>query len=362
MIDPRNYSPEEVEALLARVGATPTVSRRLLSLVVGRGIFDPATWMKDHQISRRICDEVGILPRLTLQTSYISPADGFQKLVFQTLDGLKIETVIIPLHKSGAVSLCLSSQVGCAMGCIYCATAKMAQRRNLATWEIIDQLIQAREIAQAQGRRVTGAVFMGMGEPFLNYERVLAAAELMRCPYGASIRGKAITISTVGLVPEIDRFTRESRKFRLSISLGAATDEKRARLVPVAGRTSIQEVIAAARRYAEDRRDRVMLAYVCVGGVNCGEEDARALGSLIGDMPVRLDLIDVTDPSGELTPPSDTELKNFRDHLTRHLGQPVVRRYSGGRDIAAACGMLAGADGIANPIPPRSEPTLTVIS
>src|SRR6185312_8203833 len=173
--------------------------------------------------------------------------------------------------------LCLSSQVGCVMGCVYCATANMANRRNLATWEILDQWIQARDLARSQGRRVTGVVFMGMGEPFLNYERVLAAAEILRCPFGAAVAGKAITISTVGLVREIDRFTAEGHKYRLSISLGAATDAKRARLVPVASRTPVAAVMAAARRHALDRKDRVMLAYVCISGENVGEDDARAL-------------------------------------------------------------------------------------
>ena len=199
------------------------------------------------------------------------------------------------------------------MACTFCATARMPTRRNLATWEIIDQWVQARDLARSQGRRVTGAVFMGMGEPFLNYDRVIAAAELLRCPYGGRTAAGAITISTVGLVPEIDRYTTEGHKYRLSISLGAATDAKRARLVPVAARTPVAEVMAAARRHALDRRDRVMLSYVCISGENVGEDDARALGDLIGDTPVRLDLIDVTDPTGRFPPPSADEMRAFRD-------------------------------------------------
>jgi 23S rRNA (adenine2503-C2)-methyltransferase len=193
-----------------------------------------------------------------------------------------------------------------------------------------------------EGRRVTGAVFMGMGEPFLNYDRVLAAAELLRCPFGGAVAAQAITISTVGLVPEIDRFTRERRRFRLAISLGAATDAKREQLVPLAARTPVAEVMAAARRHSLARRDRVMLAYVCIGGVNVDESDARALADLIGDTAVRLDLIDVTDPTGRWHPPAPDEYRRFRDALSRHLKQPVVRRYSGGADIEAACGTLAG--------------------
>ena len=255
---------------------------------------------------------------------------------------MTVEAVLIPLHKAGAVSVCLSSQVGCVMGCAFCATARMATRRSLSTWEIVDQWVQARDLARSQGRRVTGTVFMGMGEPFLNYDRVLDAAELLRFPAGGRLAAKAITVSTVGLVPEIDRFTAEGRKFRLAISLGAATDAKRAWLVPAASRRPVAEVMAAARRYALDRRDRVTLAYVCLGGVNVGEDDARALGGLIGDTPVRLDLIDVTDPTGRFRPPNSDEMRAFRDALTRHVGQPVVRRYSGGKDVLAACGTLAG--------------------
>jgi 23S rRNA (adenine2503-C2)-methyltransferase len=314
----------------------------LLSAIVKRDVHDPAIWGRECQVPRRLQEAIGALPRLDLDASLVSPRDGFRKLRFRTADGLAVETVLIPLHKPGAASVCLSSQVGCSMGCTFCATARMPRRRNLETWEIIDQFIQARTLAKRLGRRVTGAVFMGMGEPFLNYDRVLTAADLMRCPSGGAVAARAITISTVGLVPEIDRYTREGHAFRLSISLGAATDAKRARLVPAAARTPVAEVMAAARRHALDRGCRVMLAYVCIAGENVGEDDARALGALIGDTPVRLDLIDVTDPTGRYTPPGAEELRAFRDDLTRYVGQPVVRRYSGGKDILAACGTLAG--------------------
>jgi 23S rRNA (adenine2503-C2)-methyltransferase len=323
-------------------GADARAVRRLYSAILGHGIHDPSVWGRSSQVPRRLSEAIGELPRLEQDRLQISERDGFQKIRFQTVDGLPIETVLIPLHRPGAASVCVSSQVGCAMGCVFCATARMPARRNLATWEIIDQWVQARDLARGQGRRVSGVVFMGMGEPFLNYDRVMAAAELLRCPFGGAVAAKAITISTVGLVPEIDRYTVERHKYRLAISLGAATDEKRARLLPVASRWPVREVMAAARRHASSRHDRVMIAYVCISGVNVGEDDARALGALIGDTPVRLDLIDVTDPTGRFLPPTPEELTCFRDALSRHLGQPVVRRYSGGADIQAACGTLAG--------------------
>jgi 23S rRNA (adenine2503-C2)-methyltransferase len=345
VLDPRDVSPEILLAMAGTLGVDDSTIRRLVSAVVGRGIDDPCTWGSQFQVPRRLRERIrDPLPRLKLERSVTSPSDRFQKLVFRTPDGLPLETVLIPLQKPGAVSVCLSSQVGCPMGCVFCATARMVVRRNLETWEIVDQLIHAREVVRAQGRRVTGAVFMGMGEPFLNYDRVLAAADLLRCPWGGSVRAQAITISTVGLVDEIDRFTDERRPFRLAISLGAATDAKRAKLLRVASRTPVATVMAAARRHAISRRDRVMIVYVCIGGVNVDESDAKALADLIGDTPVRLSLIDVTDPTGRWTRPAPDEYRRFRDVLAHCLHQPVVRRYSGGADIQAACGTLAGED------------------
>lgn len=344
-IDPRDVGPAELEAWAAARDCDAVVVRKLLSAIFRRGVLAPGRWMAESQIPKRLAETIGPLPlpRLRLDASVVSPGDGFQKLRFRTAEDLALETVLIPLHKEGAVSLCLSSQIGCAMGCTFCATARMTTRRNLKTWEIIDQFLQARDVVHSQGRRVTGAVFMGMGEPFLNYDNVMTAADLMRCSSAGTVAAKAITISTVGLVPEIDRFIREGRRYRLAVSLGAATDEKRRELVPVAARWPVADVVAAARRYALARRTRVTLAYVCISGVNVGEDDARALGELIGDTPVRVDLIEVTDPTGRYSPPTTEELQAFRDALTRHVGQPIVRRYSGGKDIQAACGTLAGA-------------------
>ena len=261
-------------------------------------------WGRDFKFPRRLREAIVYpLPRLEFERSVDLADRRFSEAAVPDGDGLAVETVLIPLHKPGAVSVCLSSQVGCAMGCVFCATARMTQRRNLETWEIIDQFVQAREIVDAQGRRVTGAVFMGMGEPFLNYDRVLAAADLLRCPFGGAVGAQSITISTVGLVPEIDRYTAEQRRFRLAISLGAATDAKRAQLVPVAAPHAGRRSHGGRARHAMARRDRVMLAYVCIGGVNVDESDALALAELIGDTPVRLDLIDVTDPTGSFRPP-----------------------------------------------------------
>ena len=348
LLDPRNHSPVEFFKLSESLGVSARNARRWLGRVIGQGEYDPLLWSKasiiNKDLTSQYISQINELASLQLEDIATSSKDGFRKLLFRTSDSLPLETVLIPLHKEGMLTVCLSSQVGCVMGCTFCATGRMLERRSLETWEIVDQLVQARKIARDSGQGISGVVFMGMGEPFLNYDRVLAAAELISFPVINAISAKAITISTVGVLSKIERFTKEDRPFRLSISLGAATDEKRAKLVPIAARTSINEIFSAARKHSEKIKDRVMLSYVCIAGENVSEEDAKALGDLIQDTPVRLDLIEVTDPSGRYQPPSEKEFNDFRDALTRYVKQPVVRRYSGGADIQAACGTLAGRD------------------
>jgi 23S rRNA (adenine2503-C2)-methyltransferase len=240
----------------------------------------------------------------------------------------------------------LSSQVGCALRCDFCATGRLGGIRSLKTWEI---LAQHRAIAAEAEHPIRGAVFMGMGEPFLNYENVIRAARILSDPAGPAIAAKAISISTAGVLPAIRRFTEEGHRFRLILSLGAPTAELRRQLMPIEDRWPLAEVLPAVRAHAEARGVRATLAYVVVGGVNATPEHARALGELVAGMRVKLNLIDVTDDTGQYRRATPEELAAFRNGLAA-LGVPVVRRYSGGADIAAACGTLAatrrGGDGV----------------
>ncbi|MDZ4786921.1 MAG: radical SAM protein [bacterium] len=341
VIDPRNQSPKELIQRAATLGLSENSARRLLGSVIGKGECSSETWFDQGILPKSHKEIFPKLRKLNLEKLLKSKTDGFEKAVFRTFDGLAIETVLIPLHKEGAVSLCLSSQVGCVMGCTFCATARLTKRRNLEAWEIVDQFLQCREIAESSKRKVTGVVFMGMGEPFLNFNNVISAAQLFCFPVFNAITAKSITISTVGLIEAINRYIDSKYPFRLSISLGAATDEKRAKLVPVAARSKVVDVMAAAKRYTLDRGTRINLSYVCISGENVSAEDAKALGALIGDTQVRLDLIDVSDSTGKFSAPTLAEMNEFRDALRKYVKQPVVRRYSGGADIQAACGTLA---------------------
>ena len=264
--------------------------------------------------------------------------DGFVKYLFRHGDGALSEAVRIPLEKPGTFTVCLSSQVGCAMQCAFCATGRLGLTRNLQAWEIVQSLVAVRD--EAPGR-VTGAVFMGQGEPLSNYDEVMQAAQVLSHPAGCAIAADAITISTVGLVPQIRRFATERRPYRLIVSLTSAVAERRRELLPVASKFSPEQVASALGAYAEACKTRVTIAWVLMAGVNTGQDELTALREIFGDLPLRINLIDVNDsrPDG-YRPPDATELASFRDRL-RALGVPVVRRYSGGRNKDAACGMLA---------------------
>jgi 23S rRNA (adenine2503-C2)-methyltransferase len=265
------------------------------------------------------------------------PADGFVKYLFRLHDGALAEAVRIPLEVAGRFTVCLSSQAGCAMGCTFCATGRLGLTRHLEPWEMVGQFLAVRQEAPGV---VSGAVFQGQGEPLHNYEAVMRAAEILAHPCGGRISAKAITISTVGLVPSIHRFARERRPYRLIVSMTSAVDARRRELLPVAGAWPVAEVAAAVRAYQQSCGGRVTLAWVVLGGINTGRDEVEALREHFDGVPMRLNLIDVNDAreNGYRRATPD-ELARFRDDL-RTLGWPVVRRYSGGAAAEAACGML----------------------
>jgi 23S rRNA (adenine2503-C2)-methyltransferase len=337
----KDHTAEELYALLAPCGVSPRLARRLQAAVLQRGGIPEQM----PEVPRRVLEQVRRatrIPQLTLLEKIVSPTDGFAKYLFRGAGPEPFEAVRIPLlHRPGDEKyiVCVSSQVGCAMGCVFCATGRMGFKRNLAAWEIVDQVMQVRDDSP---HPVRGVVFMGMGEPMLNYERVMQAARVLSDPCGLAIDARAITISTVGIVPMIRRFTVERRPYRLIVSLTAANPEQRRLLLPVESTHSLSELMSAVREYHEATGKRVILAWTLLRGVNTRAEDARRLAELTAGLPVQIDLIEVNDASGEFLPPSADELKAFRDALTAELGMPIVRRYSGGQDIHGGCGMLAG--------------------
>jgi len=279
----------------------------------------------------------GRTTRLELVERAASRVDPFVKYLFRSEDGELFEAVRIPLEKP-RFSVCLSSQAGCGLGCAFCETGRLGHRRDLEPWEIVEQFLSVRR--DSPERPVTGAVFQGQGEPLLNYENVIRAIAVLRHPCGGRIGSDRITISTAGILPAIERYTDEGHPYRLMVSLTSAFSEKRAALMPAGRAHGVPELAAAMTRHARARRDRVSLSWVLISGFNTGPEEARELGRLFRGVPVRLSVIDVNDPSGRFAPPSDEERGRFLSALAAE-GIAFRRRYSGGPDIHAACGLLA---------------------
>ena len=340
----KDCTATDLQAALDPLGVSLRLARRLQAAVV-RGDGFPASLPEvSPGLLDRIRREVR-LPRLATKGRWVSPRDGFAKYVF-TGDGPEpFEAVRIPLtHRAGQEKYvaCVSSQAGCALGCAFCATGRRGFARDLAAWEMVDQVVR---IQADSAHPVRGVVFMGMGEPLLNYDAVVRAARILSEPCGGAIAAKAISVSTAGVVPGIRRFAADKLPFRLIVSLTSADPARRREVMPVAEAHPLPELMAAIREYHAATGQRVTLAWTMIAGFNTRQEDAIQLAALVGDMPVTLDLIDVNDATGRFRPPTAGQLATFRDALRRHLRQPVARRYSGGADIHAACGMLAGAGG-----------------
>ncbi len=332
--------PEELTRLVQDAGAPaePRHARRYLAHRISHG----RRGRPDKPLPRTFVEAVERLTddrRLEVVERARDEDDGFVKYLFRSPDGAETEAVRIPLEKPGRFTVCLSSQVGCAMRCDFCATGRLGLTRNLEAWEIVSAFCTVRDEVRESGGRVTGAVFMGQGEPFHNYDQVIQAAKILSHSCGGRIAQKAISISTVGLVPQIRRYTREGHRYRLIVSLTSALPDRRRRLLPVAGKVDIETLADAIRAHDAQTRGRTTVAWVLLGGVNHDPAEAEALERLLDGIQLRINLIDVNDAEGHYRRATDPERAAFFDQL-RRLG-PVVRRYSGGQNEHAACGMLA---------------------
>jgi 23S rRNA (adenine2503-C2)-methyltransferase len=281
------------------------------------------------------------VPLRPLATEVIQEAkDGTRKLRFRTVDGRAIESVLIPDddEERDKLTLCVSSQVGCAMDCGFCATATLGYGRNLTAGEIVEQVYRATKLA---GRRPTNLVFMGMGEPMHNLDNVTRALGLLQHPWGLNFSPRRITVSTVGLVPGIEKLGQLSPAPNLAISLNATTDEVRDRIMPVNRKWPIAKLLEAARRFPLAHGRRVTFEYVMLAGVNDSDADADRLVRLLRGMPSKVNLIPWNPFQGPaFERPSAERIRTFQERL-RAAHMAVYIRTPRGDDIDAACGQLA---------------------
>ena len=267
----------------------------------------------------------------------VSDAEVATKYLFELANGNRVESVL--MHDQERTTICISSQVGCAMACDFCATGKMGFFRNLSASEILDQFT-AIERDLSEDKAVTNIVFMGMGEPLANYDQTLKSVRLLSNPDGYGMSEKRITISTVGLAPRMRLLAREGLKCNLALSLNATTDGVRTRLMPINEKYPIDEVLDAAKEWALATKRKTTLEYVLIRDVNDTDADAKRLRKLMSRLPCKLNLIPFNEiEDSEFRRPKLNRIERFRQLVAsaRHVA-PI--RFSKGHDIAAACGQL----------------------
>lgn len=276
---------------------------------------------------------------LHLETAIQSASGETVKSLFRLPDRRAIEAVLMRYEKRR--TLCISSQAGCAMGCVFCATGQMGFRRHLSSGEIVEQVLYyARQLA-AQGEHVTNVVVMGMGEPFHNYDNTMAAIDRLNHPEGFNLGARRFTVSTVGLVPMIRRFASEHRQINLAVSLHAADDELRVSMLPINRKYPIEDVLAACREYVEQTHRRITFEWALIQGVNDTPEQAQKLAIRLSGLLCHVNVIPLN-PTQKYAGRATTQerARAFRAELEKH-GIPCTIRIRRGIDIHAGCGQLA---------------------
>ena len=347
--------PEEWEATLAEWGQPRYRALQVFRWIHQRGVLDPEQMTDLPKALRTRLLEDGLAAPMEVAERHLSD-DGTQKLLMRLRDGRSVESVLIPQGSSGAedpiggeeveegtrpVTQCISSQVGCAMACVFCASGMAGLKRQMSAAEIVSQLILGRAHV-AEGDRLRNVVFMGMGEPLHNYDAVARALTLMFHDDGLNFGTRRVTLSTSGLVPEIDRLGRDfGGRVQLAISLHVPDDERRTGLMPINRKYPLGELMDAVRRYPLPPRRRITIEYTLVKGYNDSLDDAGRLATLLRGLRVKVNLIPMNPvPDNPLGPPGWDVVEAFHDRLWTHDVPTFVRRRKGD-DIAAACGQLA---------------------
>jgi len=343
-MEPRDSRPQDLaeldrlglEAALEERGQERFRAKQIFGWVYRRGVTDIQS-MTD--LPRTLRDALSADFKLT--TPQIAArersADGTEKFLLTLADGRQIEAVFIP--DTPAMTFCISTQVGCAMACAFCLTGKMGLVRNLTAGEIAGQV---RVLAEALSMRdqAFNIVLMGMGEPLHNYDETMKALRILADEHGLAIPPRRVTLSTVGVLPALERLAHEPLMPNLAISLHAPTDPQRGELVPINRKYGIADIIDACRRFPLRRRSRITFEYVMLAGVNDSAEDARRLAKLIAGVKAKINLIPLNAAAGiPFERPSDAAVDRFAGILAER-GVTVSVRKSRGRDIRAACGQL----------------------
>jgi 23S rRNA (adenine2503-C2)-methyltransferase len=335
-LDLGNVELGTLEDFVESLGQPRFHARQVYRWVWRRGITSPAEMTDLSRAFRTALAEATTETTPSIVHRALS-GDGTQKFVLRLADGRQIESVFIP--DTPAQTFCVSTQVGCAMGCAFCLTGKMGLVRHLTAGEIAGQVrVLARTLDMLDSP--FNIVLMGMGEPLHNYDETMKALRLLADEHGLGVSPRRVTLSTVGLVPMLDRLATEPLMPNLAISLHATTEERRMALVPSTRKYSLADVLAACQRFPLAKRSRITFEYVLLDGVNDTPEDARRLVRLLADIKAKVNLIPLNAAAGiPFERPSDRRVDQFAGILADR-GLLVSVRKSRGRDIRAACGQL----------------------
>jgi 23S rRNA (adenine2503-C2)-methyltransferase len=350
----RSLPPGHLAALVASLGERPFRARQLYRWLhlKGAAALDEMTDVpKAFREALAARSDLVTLERATEQRS----TDGTIKWTWRTHDGKLVESVYMP--ESDRKTLCVSSQVGCAVGCTFCLTGTMGLARNLTPGEIVDQVHRANrrlvELGEGEGPRpLTNLVFMGMGEPLANYRSLKAALDILLSEDGPNFSHRHVTVSTSGLVPVMRRLGEETQ-VKLAVSLNATTDLQRDALMPINRRYPLAELLRACREFPMKQGRRITFEYVLLGGVNDTLEDAERLARLLRGIPAKVNLIPYNENPGlGFAAPAPDRVEAFQAVLVRRNVTAVVRK-NRGADISAACGQLAAEGGPGDPRRPH---------
>ena len=310
----------------------PYRAKQLYDWIYKKHVFNFSDMLNFSQDLREKLEENYSLMRSDL--AFRSELGDTIKYLWKLHDGQFIESVLMP--SEDRVTICISSQVGCAVDCKFCATGQMGFKRHLDSGEIIEQVLQ---IAKSIGNRISNVVFMGMGEPFLNYNNVIKASDILHDPDALNISTRRITISTSGILPNIYRFADEKQPYGLAISLNHVDQEKREKVMPITKKYSIAELIEAAKYYNQMTGKRITFEYVMLKNDNIADSDAKKLIRLCHGVDCKVNLIPCNSLDDEFLRPNPDEAIKFKGRLEKSGINAFIRK-TRGREIEAACGML----------------------
>ena len=326
----------EIDSLLTVLGESSFRAEQIHNWIYDHGVV---SWGEMENLPQSLRDNLeNMIPLHPLRIIKISGSDSksTRKYLFETLDGQNIESVLMNDRKRTTV--CISSQVGCAVDCKFCATASMGFIKNLSVGEIVDQVIHLQTQSKS---RITNVVFMGMGEPFLNYKSVIEAAKILSQEMGFGAR--RITISTAGIVPKIRQLADEDHKYKLAISLNGTDERSRNTIMPLTKTHSLKSLIESAHYYYKKIRRFITFEYVLLKDVNDSPKDGERLIDLLRSLPCKVNVIPYNEIGGKYNRPKEDKIQAFL-HSLKHAPFTVTVRWSKGTDIDAGCGQLAVKD------------------